>query len=64
MGEVSLGTCSRVISKHMEAQGISEISWFKGKGGNEGKFMIHDRDSRDSAAISVPQYFMLPNENI
>lgn len=39
------------------------LGWFKGKGGN-GKFMIHDTDNRDAIAISVPQYFMLPNENI
>lgn len=36
----------------------------KGKGGNKRKFMIHDTNNRDSAAILVPQYFMPPNENL
>lgn len=40
------------------------LDWFKGKRGNEGKFMIHDTNNRDSAAILVPQYFMLLSENI
>lgn len=59
-GDDYLGTPSRESFQGREFL----LDWFKGKRGNEGKFMIHDTKNRDCAAILVSQYFMLLSENI